>query len=271
MNSDDFIKEYYRDIAQTFGDSPKSTMEDSFIRSKEVAFFVKEVKRFIDTFEFYPSILDVGCGNGHLLRILSEQFPQCSLYGLEFSPDLYQLALKRNIANCHIQNGDMRNKKDMNYQVDIVISERSLINVKSFDQQSKALENISHCLSIPGRYLMSESFKTPLENLNSARKEFTLEPLKESIQNLYLSQSLNSKFKSCGFKEIAGLTNKNELSTHFYLSRVFHYASRPEGGRKKETQFIKFFDDALPHNIGNYSPILFKVYEKVKVGLNHVN
>jgi hypothetical protein len=90
-----------------------------------------------------------------------------------------------------------------------------------------------------------------------------LEALKESHQNKYLVEYQIEQFLKMGMKRKTATRPFNYLSSHFFITRVFHKSNRPEGGKVKYTHFAKFFTHALPPAIGNYSPIQFHVFQKV--------
>ena len=64
--NDDLIREHYRKLAATHGDSPRSSMEDDFVRERELEWITSLfwlLKR--DTKGL--NVLDLGCGNGYAL------------------------------------------------------------------------------------------------------------------------------------------------------------------------------------------------------------
>jgi len=262
MFYDDLIKAHYKKVSSLYGLNSSSTMEDRYIRKSEIDFILCELSRFIPHYSGEISLLDVGCGNAYLLQVIQETYPYLHLAGLEFSPELYQLACDRNLTRAKIIEGDIRKPlKDVGH-FDIVVTERVLINLLNKKHQYQALKNIVSLLPLGGRYIMVESFKEPLVNLNKARMEMGLKALKESYQNLYLSEGHIDHLKKLGMKELVSPTRPNFLSTYFYLSRALHKVQRPSGGRVKDSEFVKFFTTGLPDGVGNYSQILFRVFEK---------
>ncbi len=260
--NDQFILNYYARIAESFGLRADSTIQDHTIREMEVEFACSEISDFIRTHEFAPRILELGCGNGTLLSEISRRFPDCQLQGVEFSPELTALAQSRNLPNCQVSLGDMRKSRSYPKQVDLIITERSLINLASWDQQRAALEHMMKALSFPGRMVLMESFAEPWIELNQARKELNLSLIPQSPQNVYLKEKAARFIVHNGFFERKTEMPKNALSTHFYLSRVFHAGVKPEGSKTKFSRLVEFFDQGLPAGLGNYSPILFRSFEK---------
>jgi len=259
-----YILDYYKKIAAKNGLSPTSSMQDQYIRDSEIAFCIGEIERYIlEVGKQDITFFEVGCGNGHLLAILRERFPKIKLFALEFTPELYTQATSREIPNCQIVLGDARDIAFYPENVDLIISERVIINILSRKGQFQAFHNIANSLLPGGRYIQIESYSEPLAELNSALKEMLLDGLEESRHNKYLYEKmLGFMHQRTGLVEIDGHMPKNFLSTHFYVTRVFHKSILPKGGKVKFSRMAKFFVDALPIGIGNYSPILFRVFQK---------
>lgn len=266
MSGDDIILRHYEKLAKLWGLGPRSSIQDLEIRNAEVDFILGEVFEFLKRApKKNLRVLEIGCGNGHLLSQLSEHFPQLELCGIEFTPELYELAHSRGTPRCKILNADARIKesfRELGEEFDLIITERVVINLLSWPEQHQAIKNISSLLKDQGRYIMVESFRESWELMNEARKEMGLPPVEQSAHNRFLNEKVTVALSKLGLKEIPGQKPYNSLSTHFYLTRVFHPSVRPHGGKTKESHFVRFFKAALAPNIGNYSPIQFRVFEK---------
>ena len=263
LEYEELILKHYKKVSTLFGLEESSTMEDRFIRRSEIDFILCEVGRYISTsYRSNPRLLDIGCGNGYLLHRVRKSFPNIELAGIEFTPELFELASSRNISRTTLLNGDIKKYAGDLGMFDLVVTERVIINILNRKHQMAALENIAKSLRPGGRYIMVESFKEPLENLNRARSEMGLDSIDQSYQNLYLRESHVDHLKKQGMEEIKSPIESNFLSTYFYLSRVLHKVIRPDGGRVKDSEFVKFMTGALPPAIGNYSQIIFRVFQK---------
>lgn len=261
--TDEIIIEHYNKVASKYGLSPSSTIGDQVIRDAEVKFFLQSIEQKISHHGEDQSLIDIGCGNGHLLACLREKFPKLKLLGMDFHPEFAKLAKSREIDNCEITQGDMR-KSLIDYgEHDFIITERSVINLLSKEEQFCALTNISEILKDKGHYFFSESFEEPRSNINRARKQMNLaEDVKPSKHNLWLNEKDLETLSQNGMTEIEGVLAKNHLSTHFYITRILHAIALPKGGIADE--FQNFFNQALPPAVGNYSPILFRSFLKSK-------
>jgi len=263
--NDDQLKKFYANIAKQFGLSSRSTMEDSYIRKAENEFFIDSIGELTAAASSTLTIVDLGCGNGHTLSLLSEKFPQHRYIGVEFTPELLELAQSRNLKNALFYSGDIRDLSPLAHFIagaDIVITQRSLINLLGKKQQVKALTQISCILCDGGSFLLSESFYDSWCNLNFAREEFGLEPLPMSPQNLYLTNSRLKILSKVGFEEVPHTMGTHYLSSHFYLSRVIHPQLMSESSKHISKHFLNFFNQALPSGIGEYSPIQLRWFKK---------
>lgn len=268
MANDEYIRGHYANVAKQFGLSPQSSIEDQVIRDAETEFFKKAIQKILkglDHLDRTIRVLDVGCGNGITIERLCKSFPSIQYTGLEFSPELFELCLQRKLPEDKVNfvQGDMR-KDDFfkNNSFDIIISQRSVINIIGKQKQVAALGNIADALTEHGHYLLSESFYESWANLNHARAEFQMEEIPISKHNLFLTESrlqTLTKAKMCEYHHDFG---RHYLSTHFYLTRVLHPLLKRPGDRAVAPHFVKFLSAGMGPNIGDYCPIQFRWFEK---------
>jgi SAM-dependent methyltransferase len=261
------IKKHYDKVARLDKESSSCTMSDKYIRENETIFIKNLINKFTST--NVPkknnlfTILDVGCGNGHSLEILSNIFPNFEFQGLEFNQSLRQIASNRfTDKKIQIRDGDIRNKKTLpNEKVDILICQRVLINLLDEKDQKIALDNLIDLVNRDGLLIFIESFKSGLQNLNSARKEFELQELPPAHHNLYLNDNF---FLNKLLKEFDN-SQSELLSTHYFVSRVLHETFLKANKKEffRNSHFVSFFSKAFPKSIGNYSPIKLLSYKKL--------
>ncbi len=254
---------YYRKIVELFGASTQTSLEDTYIREEELSFIFKELKFHLKK-EVKFHLLDVGCGNGYLIEQVFNNYPKSALQGVEINPELYDEAKERGL-----QKVDFFCMNFVDYEVpsknkfDVVVTERVLTNVINLESRTKMLKNISDSLKKNGLYIMVECFEEPLQNLNRAREEMKLEKIESDKEASYLSEHLVAELLKLKLKEIKTQTPRNQLSSYFYITHCFHHLVSPKTEVSTGSEFVKFFREALPKNIGNYSPILFRVFQKV--------
>ncbi|MCJ7700004.1 MAG: class I SAM-dependent methyltransferase [Anaerolineales bacterium] len=275
---DDIIAQHYQEIARDHGFSSTSTMADKITRKLEteaILQFVDESIRIQRT-ENKPRqfiLMDVGCGNGYTLEILLKAFPNLIFYGIEKSDELRSLATTRfsEAKNITILEGDVRdNQFAQGLEVDILICQRVLINLLDFDDQRIALENIINSVRSPGDFsqrggklLFLESFQDTLERLNEARSEFELPPISSAYHNLYLPNNFFDRDDLNWLNTEGRFTPSNFLSTHYYITRVLHPILKKGKEFKRNSEFVKFFSQALLPYSGDYSPIKLNIFEKI--------
>ena len=257
------VQAHYQSVAEKYGASPQSTMEDEVVREKEIG----QILNFVGALENLPDnqplrILDLGCGNGYTLSALSNAHPANRYYGTDFSESLLAIAIAREVAGCEFRQADARALPFEGDFFDAVYTERCLINILDWEQQRRALQEIARVLKPGGAYLMIESFTDGLVNNNRARQECGLEEIKAAYHNKYFEKDLWLKAITDWFTVVSpGESNGkrpfevpefNFLSSHYFIARVLHpLVSR--GTAVKNTEFVKFFSFLPP--VGNYSPI----------------
>lgn len=275
---DVIVRKHYDQVAGRAGLSSSSTMEDKIVRAKETDAILRLVRV---TYErsgtpgrhaaaAQLAILDVGCGNGYTLARVAEAFPRARCIGLEPNAKLRSLAKQqtRNLKHVKILNGDLRDISAFAVapvSVDILISQRVLINILDAADQRRALENCISLVKTGGVLLFLESTVRGLTGLNDARAEFELEPIKPAFHNLYLPDGF---FNQPALRELTatGLPPRNFLSTHYYVSRVLHdvmlRAAKLNGRFHRNSRFVQFLSAALADGVGDYAPLQLHCFRK---------
>ena len=256
---DDLIREHYRGIASKHGDSPRSSMEDDFVRQKEVEWittFLAAVGRGKPL-----RVLDLGCGNGYTLAQVASAHPRNRYFGLDFTEELLAIARHRDIKRAEFAQGDARSLQFRSGSFDLVYTERCLINILDWKQQVGALDEIARVLRRGGHYLMIECFTDGLANNNKARRECGLPDIPEAYHNKYIDreaflEAVRGKFlllDPAQFRKRGGPElRSNFLSSHYFISRVL-YPAVTKGEVARNSEMAKFFSFLPP--IGQYSPI----------------
>jgi SAM-dependent methyltransferase len=267
VSNDEIIQSHYKIQAEKHKDSSTSTMEDVIIRQKELesiyTFFGQRDVRVICN-----DVLEIGCGNGYTLEQLAARYPDAKFHGLDFSHDLLSIAFQRNIPNGSFSQGDVRKLEFADNSVDIVYSERCLINLLSWEDQQKGLSEIHRVLRKGGFYFMVESFTDGFDNLNKARNELGLDNIPVAHHNLYFEKESFKDFVAplFGIIDPASLGTDshallpNFLSSHYFTARVLHPLLTKGNPNLKNTEFVKFFSFLPPS--GNYAPIQMHILQK---------
>lgn len=256
---DDLIREHYRGIASKHGDSPRSSMEDDFVRQKEVEWIAAFVGAVTKSRPL--RILDLGCGNGYTLEQVARAHPRNRYFGLDFTEELLTIARNRHIKGAEFAQGDARSLQFRSASFDLVYTERCLINILDWKQQVAALDEVARVLRRGGHYLMIECFTDGLANNNKARRECGLPEIPEAYHNKYIDREAffetirgkflllePAQFRARGGPELCS----NFLSSYYFISRVL-YPAVTKGEVARNSEMAKFFSFLPP--VGQYSPI----------------
>lgn len=258
---DKTIQQHYKKVAEEFGLCATSTMADEVTRESETRAILKFVseslmRRQTQGLSEPATIMDVGCGNGYTLERLSTEYPGQLFTGIEYSDELRSLAASRFAGhdNVRIVAGDVRDSDfAAKGSVDILVCQRVLINLLNEEDQRSALNNIVNVVAAGGTLLFIEAFSSPLANLNEARAEFELPPIPVAHHNLYL---VDDFFETAQLKPMQGqLPPENFLSTHYFVTRVLHPLFIGNRSIKRNSEFVRFFSQALKESVGDYSPL----------------
>ena len=256
------ILEHYAQVSKLEGHLDSCTMADQKIREIESNFILDGIRNYIDNNSNEDiKLLDVGCGNGFTLDLIRHKFPKLKLSGIEFTPELRSIANKKGPLN--IPYGDVRDALTIPTEQDIIISQRVLINLLNQTDQKVAFHNLINSLRVGGILIIIEAFASGLNNLNKCRVELGLSQIAPASHNLYFEDD----FLKCSRDviEVSTSHGSNILSTHYFISRVLHdlALAATNSSFVRNSLFSKFFDEALPVGIGEFSPIKCHILKKI--------
>lgn len=259
------VLQHYREQAASQGLKPTSTMSDQIVREREMDGILRWTAA-LTRGASQPTILDVGCGNGLTLAELRRRHHSARLVGRDYSQEMTDLARSRAIPACDIQRGDVRMIDLAEESIDVIVSQRCVINLLDRDDQKEAFRSLHRTLRPGGHLVAIEAFADAQENLNRARVELGLTPIAQPVHNLWFDSEFFAEAIRGLFVPIspegagdATLPAPNFLSSHYFMSRVVH-ACVTRGEQKSNTEFVKFFSVLPP--IGNYSPVQIHVLRK---------
>jgi SAM-dependent methyltransferase len=168
------------------------------------------------------NVLDIGCGNGVTAFYLAER-RRARVLGVDYAVRMVEEAMRsahtQPDSNCpRFAVGDIRHldrtEGIAGRTFDVIITERVLINLASWDEQCEAIRDIVSRLAPGGRYLMCESVVDGLENINRARARIDLPPIEKPWHNRYLRED-----------EVAGV-DFAVLRGHLDFSAAYYFLSR---------------------------------------------
>lgn len=208
------ILEYWNQKAKELKELPQATMRDVQLRLLEIDLILGQLKED-------DEVLDVGCGNGFATAIFSEKVK--SITGIDFSSEMVDqadtmLKQKQGRNNISFKQMDVLNLSYPEDSFDVVISERCLINLRSWEEQQKAMLEIKRVVKKGGRYLMIEGTTDGLDKLNNLRESYGLHRIEKHWHNLLFDDDELMAFIKKEFitQEIIS------LGTYYFISRVVH-------------------------------------------------
>jgi ubiquinone/menaquinone biosynthesis C-methylase UbiE len=211
----DFIKEYWENQAKTHGNSHCASWGDNFMIDLETETIGAHITAEAD-------VLDVGCANGFSSFCQIEKRNPKSLVGVDFSENMIaeanrSKAFKKLGDNVAFEAGDVRALRFDDNSFDVVYTTRVLINLPTWEEQMKGVDECVRVARKGGKVILSEAFWEPLVLLNAMRALEQLEPLVEHDFNRYLKKSkLEEYLNGKGLKFIV-----DEFSAIYYLGSRF--------------------------------------------------
>lgn len=181
----------------------------------------------------HPStILDAGCGNGFTLSSLAADFPDCQLFGFDYSQGMINAAiellrennLNARVSVCQASLLDLFPASLSSLGIpqagfDCIYTERSIINLDTFEQQVKVVQALWSMVAAGGRLVLCEAFLDGLNEINAFREAVGLQLITPPWHNRYLSLAelgdlLPSVDQPYKIEEFSG--------TYYFVSRVVH-------------------------------------------------
>jgi ubiquinone/menaquinone biosynthesis C-methylase UbiE len=191
-------------------------------------------------------ILDLGCGDGshtvHYARAASRAV------GIDYVGALLDIARARareagvEVDFIEASVTDLCDRFGA-ASFDVVISQRCLINLPSWDLQRSVLSQTFQVLRPGGLLLLTEGFSEPLEELNRLREATGLSPIAVADYNLFLGQRDFEAFAE-RFGQIEAVEH---YGVYLTLSRVLHplvVAPEPPRHNGRLNQIARQIDEA---------------------------
>ncbi len=231
------------DNAEKINSEMGNTLDDVNLRKLEIKALLKYIHNS-------QKVLDVGCGNGYS-TINFATSKKISIDGIDYSKQMILnagklLSFKRNKIKGKVNffQRDILEDNPDEEKYDVIITERCLINLGTWNKQKKALMNLHRYLKTGGTLLMLEGFKDNLNEINKIRQKYKLKPINVVWHNLFFEKLKFEKFAKKYFK-IEHVDNFG--STYMLITRTLFHALKDN--------YDKDFDKlaALLPNFGNYN------------------
>jgi len=202
------------------------------------------------------SVLDVGCGNGVTVMEIARRFP-VRVYGIDIAEQMVTAAenaakktTEKFAGSVSFAVGDITQIQRDIGTYDVVYTERTLINLQDFEAQKHALDQIARTVAPGGIYVMCESSKHGLQQMNSLRKQIGLPKIQMPWHNCYIDD------KRIMDISVQGLTLdrvEDFSSTYYFLSRIVNaHLAHLRGEEPKYDDAINTLALSLPPLIDGF-------------------
>ena len=211
------------------------------------------------------TILEIGSGNGILLKRLIKNKKIKKYLGTDFVKELVDISNKKfkKKKNINFSQIDMTliNKKTFDTKFDYIVSKRAVQNVLNQNLQLKTIDNLGHHLKKRGLMILVESSSLAQKNINKLRKKYNLHKIIPPFHNLFLDDNKLIKYK---FKNLKLLKIDNFSSNFYFITRIIYklYAKnflRKDTDYKNYLNFIALMikDDLLKIDLSQIKTFLF--------------
>jgi SAM-dependent methyltransferase len=212
------------------------------------------------------TIADVGCGDGRTALAIAREFEEIEIVGIDFSEGMIATATELigeaaraepGLAErVRFREGDVN---DLDAAVGpttyhLVITDRCLINLTSWESQRGALANIAEHLVPGGHYLAVENFIDGHEAMNRLRRTVGLPDIPVRWHNLLLEED---RFLQEAARWFDALEVEDFTSTYYLITRVVYSSLCAREGIDPDYHHpIHEIAAKLP-STGRFSPIRF--------------
>jgi ubiquinone/menaquinone biosynthesis C-methylase UbiE len=179
------IESYWTAQAREHGVAPAASWSDVWAIDLEV----REIARRLADGD---RVLDVGCANGFsTVRIAARR--RVHVRGIDYVPGMIERArqqlakIERELqGEVEFGIGNVLELNEPENAYDKVVCVRVLINLRTWENQRRALGKLARVLRPGGTLLLSEATEQGLDKLNRLRAEFGLDPLPVPSFNEYV-------------------------------------------------------------------------------------
>jgi ubiquinone/menaquinone biosynthesis C-methylase UbiE len=245
----DNIKDFWNNEAAEWGESPRVTIRDHYLR-------LLEISRVAELVKGRENVLDIGCGTvmstlfyaGGVGKIIGADFAENMIRWAqrfledreyfdktmgEYAPDGAPLLTD----NVSFQQGDITGLSYGDAEFDAVIGERVLINLPDYELQDKAVAEVARVLKPGGRFVMVEVTVEGHAGVDRVRDAMGLPQIEKYWHNKYVDEA-----RCKGVAEANGLELQevHRFETYQFLSKVLH----PLAVAPAEPEFMTGLNDA---------------------------
>ncbi len=170
-------------------------------------------------------LVDVGCGDGTSTLRFSETAGQS--LGLDYAAKRVEMARRiaadAGASGIEFDVGDVTDLSpiiDRHGQFDVCTMIRCLINLPTWEDQAKGIDEIAQCVRPGGLFIVSEGWREGFDAISVARERLGLEPIRLVTHNRSMTRP---EFEGKAFKYFDFVDYVN-LGFYLFMSRVFQPA-----------------------------------------------
>jgi ubiquinone/menaquinone biosynthesis C-methylase UbiE len=176
-------------------------------------------------------ILDFGCGNGITAIEIAKNL-NVDILGIDYAQDMITAAQALTEAETlkgrvYFQVGDDQGLLCIRDRFDLVYTERTLINLKDWESQRRAIVNLTSLLNPGGMYVMCENSQEGLDVINDLREQLELKRIAPPWHNRYFRAN---EIESLDIPGVSLVEINHYSSTYYLLSRVLNAALAAKDG-----------------------------------------
>ena len=176
-------------------------------------------------------VAEFGCGSGMTAIALASKY-DIQINCFDFSQEMINVARKL-AKEAGVEHritfgvADVRNESPLPNDFDIIFTQRAIINLSNWNEQSRAIRYFISHLKQGGHYLMCENSSIALAKINELRSLVGLDLISPPWHNLYLNDKDISELKLSSAKLIEV---EPFMSTYYFLSRIVNaWLAKREG------------------------------------------
>ncbi len=165
------------------------------------------------------SLADIGCGNAEATVHYAAKVARC--VGIERSNHLRRqaesAAERSGLSNISIRAGDILDATSPSAEFDVIVTQRMLINLGSWEEQMFGLRNIHRMLKPGGRYIMIENTNDAFLALNDERVALGMAPFSQHWHNRFFDYDELTAF----FRGRFQLLRHYDFGLYYLLTRLY--------------------------------------------------
>ena len=181
-----------------------------------------EEDQIINRINNNKTILELGCGNGLILKRLIKNRKIKKYYGTDFVKELINICIKKyKSKKINFQTLDMTliDKNTFKIKYDYIVTKRAIQNVLDTKLQLKTIDDVGYFLKKNGKMILVESSINAQNNINKLRKKFRLTKIIPPFHNLFFD---DNKVRMYHFRNVKLVKIDNFSSSFYFTSRIIY-------------------------------------------------